>query len=192
MKYIKWSLESLQDGFHPSVGPDNEPLPKGSMMEKVAGTPLTPDGFKGVLWAIQGDHEMYSNVLGLGHWNNKFPCWECNAQQPLTKGKECPKGLSFKILRENEQKFVSMTHQEALAKGSSMHPLFTIEGLSTKMVRHDGLHVGGFAATCVAPCPITFVTWMAKEGNLSSPVTDCPFSGPRSRSNTGPKKHRPD
>ena len=152
MKYMKLSFESLQDGFHPCVGPDNEPLPKGSMMEKLAGQPLTSQGFKAVLWSIQGDHEMYSNVLNLGHWKNMNPCWECNCQQPLTKGKPCPKGLSFKILKEEDQKFKYISHSEALAKGSSTHPLFTIEGLSTKMVRHDGLHVMFCRGICSHLC----------------------------------------
>ena len=152
MKYIKWSLESLQDGFHPCVGPDNEPLPKGSMFDKLAGTPLTPQGFKGVVWSIQGDHEMYSLVLGLPHWNSKFPCWECDCQQPLTKGEPCPEGKSFKLLREEEQAFEYLSHAEALTKGMEQHPLFQIEGLSTKMVRHDGLHVLFAKGVCSHLC----------------------------------------
>ena len=140
MSYIKWSFECLQEGYHPCFGPEGEPLPKGSVFEKLAGQPLTCQGHRAVIWSIQGDHEMYSNHLGLNHWNSQFCCWECDAQQPLTKGKPCPKGKAFNILREDQQKFSCITHAQALAKGSA-HALFTIEGLSTKMVRHDGLHV---------------------------------------------------
>ena len=122
------------------------------MFDKLAGTPLTPQGFKGVVWSIQGDHEMYSLVLGLPHWNSKFPCWECDCQQPLTKGKPCPEGKSFKLLREEEQAFEYLSHAEALTKGMEQHPLFQIEGLSTKMVRHDGLHVLFAKGVCSHLC----------------------------------------
>lgn len=152
MKYIKWSLESLQDGFHPAVGPDQEPLPKGSLFEKLAGQPLTSDNYRAVVWSIQGDHEAYSNIWGLGHWASKFPCWECDCQQPLTKGEPCPPGKSFKLLKKEDQKFVPLGYNEALAKGISAHALFSVEGLSLKMVRHDGLHVLFSKGVCSHLC----------------------------------------
>ena len=46
MDWILWSFEALQDGVHPSYGPDNGPLPKGSVFEKLAGQPLTQRGFR--------------------------------------------------------------------------------------------------------------------------------------------------
>ena len=151
MSYIKWSFECLHEGDHPCFGPEGEPLPKGSVFEKLAGQPLTCQGHRAVIWSIQGDHEMYSNHLGLNHWNSQFCCWECDAQQPLTKGKPCPKGKAFNILREDQQKFSCITHAQALAKGSA-HALFTIAGLSTKMVRHDGLHVMFCTGVCSHLC----------------------------------------
>ena len=152
MKYIKWSLESLQDGFHPAVGPDQEPLPKGSIFEQLAGQPLTSDNYRGVVWSIQGDHEAYSNIWGLPHWQNRFPCWECDCQQPLTKGEPCPPGKSFKVLKEEDQKFETVGYTEALTKGISAHALFGVEGLNIKMVRHDGLHVMFARGVCSHLC----------------------------------------
>ena len=141
MKWLKWSLEALQDGIHPCVGPDEEPLPKGSVFERLAGQSLTAAGHRAVVWSLQGDHEMYSNVLHLPHWSNVAPCWECDCMRPLTKGEPCPAGKSFKLLRPSEQRFEYIKNPEALTKGKSKHMLFDIPGLSTRMVRHDGLHV---------------------------------------------------
>ena len=141
MRWLKWSLEALQDGLHPCVGPDDEPLPKRFFFERLAGQPLTAAGHRAVVWSLQGDHEMFSNVLHLPHWNNEFPCWECDCQRPLTKGAPCPDGKSFKLIRQSEQNFEYIKNPEALSKGKSTHMLFDIHGLSTRMVRHDGLHV---------------------------------------------------
>lgn len=45
-----------------------------------------------------------------------------------------------------------VSHAEALTKGICEHPLFTIEGLSTKMIRHDGLHVLFCRGVCSHLC----------------------------------------
>ena len=141
MAWITWSLEALLKGYHPELGPDKQPLMKGSIFEKLKGLPLTPGHYRAVVWAVQGDHEMYSNILGLPHWNSKNPCWDCDCSQPFTKGHPCSKGKSFKLLKEEEQKYVYMDTAAALVKGRSSHILFSVPGLTTRMVRHDGLHV---------------------------------------------------
>lgn len=87
MAWIKWSLEAMQDGLHPVVGPFNNPLPKGSVWDKLQGQPLTPGQQRAMVWTLQGDHEMFSNILKLPHWRS---CWSCDAQQPKTKKKACP------------------------------------------------------------------------------------------------------
>ena len=59
---------------------------------------------------------------------------------PHIEGKPCPKGKSFKLLKEEDQKYVSADTEQALSKGCS-HPFFSIPGLTTRMVRHDGLRI---------------------------------------------------
>ena len=88
-----------------------------------------------------GEAEMFSNILKLPHWRSQFCCWSCDAQQPKTKKKARPPGKSYKVLKEEGQNLVCLDNAAALAKGKSDHVLFSIPGLSTKMVRHDGLHV---------------------------------------------------
>ena len=139
--WITWSLEALLKGYHPEVGPDNQPLRKGTCFEQLKGQPLTPGHYRAVVWSIQGDHEMYSNTLQLPHWQSAAPCWSCDCQQPLVKGKPCPKGKSFKILKEEQQKFQYIDTKKALLKGNLTHPLFSVGGITTRLVRHDGLHV---------------------------------------------------
>ena len=140
MQWVRWSLEALQEGLHPCFGPDNEPLPKGSIFEQLAGQPLTGRGYRAVLWSIQGDQEMYSNVLHLPHWNSHNCCHACDAQQPFIKGKPCEKGKGFKELLPENQKFIDTDTAAALTKGSQ-HQLFETPGLTIRMVRQDGLHV---------------------------------------------------
>ena len=139
-RWLKWSFQALLDGCHPSTGPDGEALPKGSVFVALKGQPLSPGNFRCTIWSIQGDHEFYSNVLGMPHWNNRFPCWECDCHQPSTKKTKCPKGKSFKLLTEEQQAYVYVDQEAALSKGYT-HPLFEIPGLSSRMIRGDMLHI---------------------------------------------------
>ena len=114
---------------------------KGSPFHALKGLPLTPGIYRAVVWAVQGDHEMYSNTLHLPHWNAGSPCWDCDCKQPFSKGTPCEKGKSFKFVKEEKQRFIYVDTKAALLKGKTKHPLFSVPGLTTRMVRHDGLHV---------------------------------------------------
>ena len=77
-----------------------------------------------------------SNVLGLPHWRNANPCWECDC----TSAEGNP-GKCFKIIRPTLQRFKFLDHREALQKVSSPHAIFSIPGVSSRTVRGDGLHI---------------------------------------------------
>ena len=141
LEWVTWSLEALLKGYHPEVGPKNEPSLKGSPFHALKGLPLTPGNYRAVVWAVQGDHEKYSNTIHLPHWNAASPCWDCDCKQPFSKGTPCEKGISFKIVKEEKQRFIYVDTKAALLKGKAKHPLFSVPGLTTRMVRHDGLHV---------------------------------------------------
>ena len=96
---------------------------------------------RAIIWAIQGDQEFFSNVLKLSHWQNKYPCHECDAQKPMFKKKACPEGKSVKILKEENQQYEYVSPQQAVLAKRSSHPLFSIPGVSTAMVRGDSLHI---------------------------------------------------
>ena len=81
MKWLTWSLKALLSGFHPMLDPDNNEFTEDSVFYPLRGQQLSPTGHRCVLWSIQGDHEFFSNVLQLPHWNNAEPCWECNCKQ---------------------------------------------------------------------------------------------------------------
>ena len=83
---------------------------------------------------------MFSNILFLPHWNSYSPCHECDCMQPMIKKEPCPAGKNFKLLFANDQDYEYMDTPAALTKGHA-HPLFSIPGLTTRMVRQDGLHV---------------------------------------------------
>ena len=120
--------------MHPKKDPWGKPLTKGLLAE-LAGQPLTKGHH------IQGDAEFYANVLKPPHWQNQYPCHECDAQRPVYKKVPCPEGKSVKLLRAEDQAYVDVTPEMAgLAKRSS-HPLFNIPRVTTAMVRGDSLHI---------------------------------------------------
>lgn len=138
--WISWSFAALTKGMHPDVDPYGRPLTKGLMAE-LAGQPLTKGLHRGVIWSIQGDAEFLANVLKLPHWQNKFPCHECNCQKPIYKKEPCPPGKSVKIIKEEDQEFQDTTIDQAVLDKRTNHPLFNVPGVSTLHVRGDSLHI---------------------------------------------------
>ena len=51
-------------GKHPPVGPDKEPLEKGSIFAELAGQPLHHKKYKGILWSVIGDQDFFPTHLG--------------------------------------------------------------------------------------------------------------------------------
>ena len=128
MEWVTWSLEALLKGYHPEVGPKNEPLLKGSPFHALKGLPLTPGNYRAVVWAVQGGHDMYSNTLHLPHWNAASPCWDFGCKPPFSKGIPCEEGNCFKIVKEEKQRFIYVDAKAALLKGKTKHPLFSVKG----------------------------------------------------------------
>ena len=115
-------------------------MTKGVMAE-LAGKPLAKGHHRAIIWAIQGDQEFLSNVLKLPHWQNKYPCHDCDAQKPMFKKKACPEGKSVKILKEENQQYEYVSPQQAVLAKRSSHQLFSFPSVSTAMVRGDSLHI---------------------------------------------------
>lgn len=137
--WLAWSFSALVKGQHPDTDPYGAPLVKG-LAEK-AGAPLTPQGHRAAVWSIQGDQEFFANTLKLGHWSQKFPCYQCDGQRPMTKGCKCPEGKSIKLLLETNQNYQFVTPQAALLEKRSSHPVFSIPGVSSAFARGDSLHI---------------------------------------------------
>ena len=137
--WIAWSFAALIKGTHPSQDPYGNGLPPS--LAELAGLPLTPGNHRACIYSIQGDQEFFSNILKMPHWQNKFPCAECDAQKPAFKGIKCPDGKSVKLLRQADQKFVYVSPEQALLVKRSAHPLFQVPGISAAMVRGDSLHI---------------------------------------------------
>ena len=128
---LKWSFEALAKGKHPMTSPDGKPLEKGSPFWEKRGQSLSPQGYRLIVWHICGDHEFFSNTLKLAHWRHKDCCWACDATQ--SDGPRPYTNLDWDAFT-----FLDTT----LAKGTApSHPIFQIPGVTTRMVRHDSLHV---------------------------------------------------
>ena len=141
MKWLVWSFEALLIGKHPNKDPDGRPLKKESVFYQQRGQPLVPGGYKGVLWAIQGDHEMFSNVLKLPHWRNFHPCWECDCCADSSKKFKVIARKTYTVIQPRLQEWIAISNADALASPKSAHPLFQIPGVTTRFVRGDLLHI---------------------------------------------------
>ena len=79
---------------------------------------------------------IFSNTLGLPHWQCNKPCWECDCVSSTDDPAKC-----FRTIKPSLQSFVLVDHREALKKAVSKHYIFNVPGASTKFVRGDGLHI---------------------------------------------------
>ena len=109
--WLKWSFEALAKGYHPTVDPWGEPLKKG-VMQDMQGQPLHTKHYRCFVWSILGDQEFFSNTLDLPHWASHYPCHQCDCQN--FDGAD--DGKHVKEIRMNHQKFILVSHKEALKK----------------------------------------------------------------------------
>lgn len=138
MKLLVWSLNSMMAGKHPDKDADGRPLTKESVFFKQKGMDLVPGGYRGILWSLQGDHDMFSNVLKLPHWRNAHPCWECDCTQ---SSEHFPVEKHYKVLQPRLQNLILVDTASAIANPKSNHPIFKIPGVTSRIVRHDLLHI---------------------------------------------------
>ena len=132
-KELAWSFKALAKGQHPTHDADGNPLKKGSPFWAKKGKPLA-SGLKAIVWCIEGDHEFFSNSLGLPHWRNASPCWNCDCTQAAGE-------KPYNKLHPWDQ-FKEVDHSWAQAFPSSKHPLLTeVPGNSSRLVRGDALHI---------------------------------------------------
>jgi len=127
-KVISWSFEALQNGVHPTCGPDGEPL-IDPVLKQYAGKPFK---YRYVIWAISGDHEHHSNHYKLPHWKSNRWCWNCDCSHV---GKP---GFDF---NPTTRAWVERQVEEELAERISPHQIFKIPGITAFSVSHDPLHV---------------------------------------------------
>ena len=137
MELLVWSFKALLMGVRPTLDHMGAPLEKGSCFDLVKGQQLTHQGYRCVIWSIQGDHDFFSNVLGLPHWNTLTPCWECDC----LNRHDVPFAKWVKNIRPSLQSFARFTHEQAVGSPASAHPLFKIPGVTSMLVRGDALHI---------------------------------------------------
>ena len=137
-KILRWSFDALGKGVHPTHDHNGKPLEKGSAFYQDRGKPLyLGKGYKGILWSIIGDHDLFGNVLFPPHWSSHHPCWECDAENfeganPWKRYKE----ISLEKLNLGVY-----SHQEQLDDPWSDHAIFRLPHVSPCMVRGDPLHI---------------------------------------------------
>ena len=123
-KHFIHSFQNLAAGIFQALDADGNPHP-------LAGQRVHPRGYRFFIWVIQGDHEFFSNTLGLPHWRNNKLCWDCDTD--ITN-----EGTTW--INLSNPGWTLKTAQEHLDTPPS-HEVFTAPGVSTMMVCHDALHV---------------------------------------------------
>lgn len=132
MKKFQWSFNAALEGIHPLCD-ENGGCLADPQEQSLAGTPLTQNKYKFVIWAITGDHEHHSNFFQMPHWASHHWCWCCNCNK-LEPGMD---GLEFGAMK----KWVDRDVAAELAKRLSPHPIFNIKGVTSFNIEHDPLHV---------------------------------------------------
>lgn len=124
-RWYVWSFIALFIGKFPKQDPDGNPCEQ-------AGGWLTPGKHRFVVWCLEGDHEYFSNALGLPHWASNVMCWDCDSDVTVpTK--------HWKNLTTHQ--CVTKTLEEVKNNPPSQHPIFSLPGVTSKNVFHDALHV---------------------------------------------------
>lgn len=127
MRELHWSLLACFFGKFPMTDAAGNPS-----SDPHAGQWLTNEHHRFVLWVFEGDHEYFSNVLGLPHWRSRRCCWDCNTDvtdEATTWKRLVPHGWTVHTIAE------------VRATPPSAHVLFTLPGVTSKNVAHDALHV---------------------------------------------------
>ena len=78
---IDWSLKACWEGLHPLRDWNGREFDDGSEMQALAGSSLTPQQHRFLVWQLLGDMEYYCNTLGMPHWNCDNFCWQCNCSK---------------------------------------------------------------------------------------------------------------
>jgi hypothetical protein len=126
-RVLKWDLDCVAAGRHPSLDVDGKPFPPGSKKAELAGEWLTPNHDRGLVWYIAADCDHLSNELWLPHASSLSPCMCCKANTsdvPFTDFRET---ALWRNCRRDEV--------------PSVHPAFSCFGLSQGSLVYDTLHV---------------------------------------------------
>ena len=91
--------------------------------------PITPQGYRFVIWGITGDNEHHVFFLGIPHWSMNDWCGGCNCNKSTRNG-----------LALGERQWVETDVAEDLARRKSTNPIFTTPGTATASVEDDPLH----------------------------------------------------
>ena len=78
---MDWSLKACWEGLHPLRDWSGREFDDGSEMQALAGSSLTPQQHRFLVWQLLGDMEYYCNTLGMPHWNCDNFCWQCNCSK---------------------------------------------------------------------------------------------------------------
>lgn len=130
-----WSLQWAYAGVHPSTDQYGRPFPPNSREGRVAGTPLTRQGHRFVLWNLLGDRDFMCRELGLPWPTSDNCCFFCRACRTDPR-------LAWNNFRpDNEWEATEYTADELFKTPSSTHMVFgSIPGVTQAMLCYDILH----------------------------------------------------
>ena len=147
---LAWSFQQLYNGTHPLTDHEGRPWPPGSYGARMAGKPIAPGVFFGVVHRITGDLEWCANRLGC---QNLQP----NVGRPCAWRSADRDRVPFKDLRM-EADWVGTIIQHPQPR-PNVFPVWGIIGISIFTLAIDLMHCGdlGILLHFIGTCIFTFV-----------------------------------
>jgi hypothetical protein len=148
---MKWSFDALLEGRYPARDPDGREFAPGSRWDRRKGTPILRDGLRAVIWTVSGDLDFYANTLELPHYSRDAFCWLCRADRQDRPWSDMRAQATWRRSQ--------LTPREMQREPASTHPLFAIDGVTTRSLCIDFMHTFdlGVSGHCVANCLHTMV-----------------------------------
>ena len=145
---LKWSFEHMFFGKHPEKDHLGKLWKKESSRASLAGTPLTPDRKKGVLWAITGDGEYFQNEFKLAGSSHNQCCFNCDANKSDIPLNDFRATAAWRA-----------TVKERKGTTPTTHLVGQIPGVSGNTFTYDVMHILelGVTSHCVANCLFDFI-----------------------------------
>lgn len=134
---LAWSLRSLAEGKHPSV--DHTGAPLTGDRGRLAGTPLTGDGYRGIFAEMRGDWKFLRESLHFTHHysHNIYICHRCKASREI-------KRLLYtdfrRTARHRRTVIPASIWRRDAERQPRVSPLLQIPGFSIERVFFDALH----------------------------------------------------
>ena len=154
---LHWSFDAIFYNKFPEMDFAGCAWPAGSWRASMAGQPLSSEGYKGFLYAIQADGEYLQNEFGLNGASCEQMCFNCGANKSTVPYNDFRAGAAWRS-----------TVLKHCGTCPTKHVVTQVPGVVGETFKYDILHVleEGLSANIIANCAFDFVVrpgWPGKQ-----------------------------